>query len=1107
MIGASRTRERTRVAVARIRQASLRKRTPLTLVSVLVVAACCGPGAVAQTAPRERRMDHAAAGVPPSRDLRFTHLTTADGLSQNRVVGAFQDDKGFMWLATGEGLNRYDGHSFVVYKNDPRNPASLSDNGVGGAMFQDHQGFLWLAVYPGINKFDPRTERTTRYLHDAKNPASFGGHSVGCIAADRRGHLWFGTLDDGLDRFDPATETFTHYRNDSDGQYVGWVRRVIEDSRGQIWFVSDRGLFHLNEQTGQPTRATAALNFRTFDLFEDRSGRFWLLAMSPDASLIQYDPTTRQHVEYPLGPGAIVLDGSTFVDDGNGFWVPSSRGLFYFDRRAERVTRHFQHDPSDPTTVSNDNVTFAYRDRSGLLWVGTANAGVNILDFRQERFTRYTTRASDPVPLGPGDIKAMHVDPGVLWVGLFPRALERVDRRTGEIALFRAGAAGGLSRGQELNAILRDTRGYLWVAGWASGLDRYDERSRQFRHYGHDPSDPHSLMTNDLICLYEDRDGRLWVGQFGGVSRFDPATDRFTNYSLGPDDSSRLAYSVSAIHQDRSGTLWFGTWSGILSRYDDKKNTFVSHTPRQGEPHQLQGGSIAAIHEDKDGTLWVASGLGLYRFNRRDETFDRYTELDGLPSNDLTGILEDDGGGLWISSKKGISRFDPHARTFRNYDVSDGLPSNDFQRSCGARAPNGELLFCGPAGVVAFFPGRLREDASAPPVALTNLAILNRPVSIGPGTAFPRAIPYADSITLPYDAKVFSLEFAALSFANSEKNRYRFRLEGFDPGWNEVDSKHRLATYTNLDPGGYTFRVQGANSDGVWNQQGASLAIVITPPWYKANWFRASCLALFFTLVWAAYRYRVGQIRHAFEMSLEARVGERTRIARELHDTLLQSFQGLLLRFQMASFLLPERADEAKANLDTAIQQAAKAITEGRDAVQGLRTSAADRKDLATAIRTLGDELATDVSPQPPAFSVAVEGHARDLHPILRDEIFKTAAEALRNAFRHAQAARVEVEIRYDSDEFRLRVRDDGKGIDPKVLAAQGVAGHYGLPGMRERAVAIGGNLMVWSESGAGTEVELRLPASIVYTASARRPWWSRLLAGKTAANVGGDGL
>jgi signal transduction histidine kinase len=350
-------------------------------------------------------------------------------------------------------------------------------------------------------------------------------------------------------------------------------------------------------------------------------------------------------------------------------------------------------------------------------------------------------------------------------------------------------------------------------------------------------------------------------------------------------------------------------------------------------------------------------------------------------------------------------------------------------------------------------------------------------------------------LTLSYKSNVFSFEFAALSYANSHKNRYRYKLENFDPAWSDVSSKQRLATYTNLDPGKYVFRVQASNSDGVWNQAGVSLPIVITPPWYKTNLFRTCAAGLLLALLWAAYRFQIRQVQHAFEMTLDARVGERTRIARELHDTLLQSFHGLLLRLQTASYLLSERPAEGKATLDSAIQQAAQAITEGRDAVQGLRASTVEQNDLAMAIRTLGDEFATDPKSSTPFFTVGVEGEPRDLHPIIRDEIYKIAAEALRNAFRHAQAGRVEVEIRYGSDEFRLRVRDDGKGIDKTVLAAHGVEGHYGLRGMPERAALIGGKLAVWSEVGAGTEVELRLPTGAVYATVPRRSWLSRLFA------------
>ena len=327
--------------------------------------------------------------------------------------------------------------------------------------------------------------------------------------------------------------------------------------------------------------------------------------------------------------------------------------------------------------------------------------------------------------------------------------------------------------------------------------------------------------------------------------------------------------------------------------------------------------------------------------------------------------------------------------------------------------------------------------------------------------------------------------------------QFRVKLEGQDNDWRlPVNPRH--SHYTNLAPKHYRFRVIAANNSGVWNETGDTLVFSVAPAYYQTNWFRALCGVIVLTLLWAAYRWRVRQLQHQFEMTLNARVGERTRIARDLHDTLLQSFHGVLLRLQTVSYLLP--TGEPKARLDSTIEQVAEAITEGRDAVQGLRDSMAQGNDLALAISTLGEELAADSRNHRPLFRVAVEGEPRNLHPILRDETYKIAAEALRNAFRHAQAKQVEVEIRYDNDQFRMRLRDDGKGIDRAVLSDQGREGHYGLPGMRERATVMGAKLNVWSEVDAGTEVELRVPAITAYATGQGGSWFARKFAAKAKA-------
>ena len=331
-----------------------------------------------------------------------------------------------------------------------------------------------------------------------------------------------------------------------------------------------------------------------------------------------------------------------------------------------------------------------------------------------------------------------------------------------------------------------------------------------------------------------------------------------------------------------------------------------------------------------------------------------------------------------------------------------------------------------------------------------------------------------DSLTLSHRDNVFSFEFAALSYANPQKNRYRYKLEGFDPGWNEVDSKQRLATYTNLNPARYVFRVQGSNSDGVWNEAGVSLPILITPPWYRENWFRALCAAAFLAMLWAAYQFRIRQLQRQYNMRVEERVEERTRIARELHDTLLQTVQGFMLRLQAVNEMMP--AGAVKNELEQTLEIGDRAIAEGRKTVQDLR-SAFTTSDLVEAVRAVGDELA---SRDAAVFRVVVEGPVRDLNPIVRDEVYSIAREGLRNAFTHACAAHIDAEITFDERVVRLRILDDGKGI-PRETAEQGRGGHYGLAGMQERARRIGAKLVILSGAGTGTEIELTVAGSIAY--------------------------
>jgi signal transduction histidine kinase len=408
------------------------------------------------------------------------------------------------------------------------------------------------------------------------------------------------------------------------------------------------------------------------------------------------------------------------------------------------------------------------------------------------------------------------------------------------------------------------------------------------------------------------------------------------------------------------------------------------------------------------------------------------------------------------------------------------------------------MFFGGFSGAVAFRPENANEVAYIPTVALTGVQVAGKSVTIGTSSQQKSSIDYTNALRLPHDYQNLSLEFSALSYFNPATNRYRYRLDGLDHQWNEVSSNQRLANYTTLPSGHYTLRVQGATSRGAWSEPGLVLPIDILPPWWETWWFIMLSIVMFMLLVWGAYSYRLRQIENQYRARVEERVSERTRIARDLHDTLLQSFHGLLLSFQAVYDLMPTRPAEARQTLASAIDEAAEAITEGRNTVDGLRSSTVVTNDIAEAIKGIGEELATEGTNQISAvFRVEVEGTSRNLHPILRDEVYRIASEALRNAFRHAQARQIEVAIRYDATQFQLRIRDDGKGIDPNVLGGNGRAGHYGLPGMRERAKLIGGRLAVWSERGSGTEIELTIPAAAAYATSPRLSWWAERFSGK----------
>jgi signal transduction histidine kinase/streptogramin lyase len=765
--------------------------------------------------------------------------------------------------------------------------------------------------------------------------------------------------------------------------------------------------------------------------------------------------------------------------------------------------------------------TSVLRDRNGGLWIGTAAHGL------VHSYNGKTSLFTHDDGLSSNQVYALFEDrEGTIWVG----TSDGLDR-------FREWPVTPLSVKQGLSnsnatSVLAARDGSVWI-GTADGLNRWREGRTTIYRRRTDPG----LPDDSIQSLFEDERGRIWVSGSRGLASFE--SGRFTAVPAVPGGFTH------AIATDNRGGLWLSLWLtsndyGLVHLVDGEiieqapwqklgggPGTGLVPDPDGGVWTGLLSGGVAHfrsgqirnlsladegasrkvldVSRDRHGTMWVATDDGLSRI--ADGRVAMLGTANGLPCKTVHWIIEDDVESYWLYTACGLVRIsrtemdawaaDPK-RTIRSatFDSADGIrlvailgPS----RPAVTKSLDGKIWFLNGTTVSFIDPSHTGVNALPPPVHIEQIVADGRTFDKAPG------------LRLPPNVRDLHINYTANSMVVPEKVHFRYQLEGQDVGWRQAVNK-REVQYSNLPPGNYRFRVSASNNSGVWNDEGDVLDFSIAPAYYQTNWFRAVCVGLFVALLWAVYHVRMRQAQHAFALTLEARVGERTRIARELHDTLLQSFQALLLRLQTASHLLSERPAEGKETLDGAIQQAAQAITEGREAVQGLRESTLERNDLAVAIRTLGDELAMDErSHKPASFSVHIEGEPRDLHPIVRDEIYKIAAEALRNAFRHAHAGRVEVDIRYDDDHFRLRVRDDGLGFDSTVLANQGLQGHYGLRGMPERAALIGGTVAVWSEVGTGTEVELSLPARAMYTTSATRSWWSRLLASRAQAHVDGD--
>ncbi len=809
-----------------------------TIVIIVMLAMLSGTGTISNAQPgRPPRPPGSPPKTTPTRmdpSVRFTHLTTEDGLVQNRAEVILQDRRGFMWIGTWDGLSRFDGYHFTTYQHDPLNPNSLSGNQVMD-IFEDRDGMLWIATQnSGVNRFDPHTETFSHYRHDPANPNSLGGDAIFSIFQDRTGNFWFGGAGfSGLTRFDPIRQIFTRYYSEPDspdGLQRGGISEILEDADGHLWFATDHHLSRFDPDTGQFTHYSPSPDERWLTaIYQDSDGLLWVGGTS---GLHALDPASEQFT--PYGNNVRFTVKTLHQDAAGILWISTEyQGVYLLDPRTGDVTRHYASVENDPHSLSGNGITTVYGDAAGVLWIGTRENGLNLFDPRQTQFTHYRHDPANPHSLPENSIAAMSGNrDGHLWVAT-EKAVSHVEPVSKRITTYPVEQQGDPR--SIVSALYEDRQGVLWV-GTRGTLARFDEATGKFIQYGLREGESPIGPPTSINSFVEDQNGALWIGMtHGGLFRLDPQRATVQRYRSGRreivnDPKTLASGGVSTIFGDRAGNIWIGYIQGILSRFSPDTETFTHYFPQSGNAQRITAGWMEAIYEDHDGLLWLASKRGLTRFDPHAETFRLYTKRDGLFNTYARSIREDRSGHLWLGTDHGLFRFDPRSETFQNYDREDGAGGNHFKNAVWQMA-DGRLYFGGSHGVTAFYPEQVADNPVSPPVILTELRVFNEPVAVGKDPLLPQPLWDTDRLTFRHDQSIFSFEFAALSYAAPHKNRYRYKLEGLEARWNEVDSARRFTTYTDLEAGEYTFRVQATNSSGVWSEQEAALNITVLPSW------------------------------------------------------------------------------------------------------------------------------------------------------------------------------------------------------------------------------------------------------------------------------------
>ncbi|MCF2489445.1 hybrid sensor histidine kinase/response regulator [Dyadobacter sp. CY347] len=835
----------------------------------------------------------------------FRHLTTGNGLSQNNVTCIVKDRRGFMWFGTQDGLNKFDGYKFTVYRNDPRNPQTLSHNYIH-AIFEDKQGRLWVGTDDGgLSRFDSEQETFTNYLHKAGDNNSISHNKVHAIDQDRDGNLWLGTIGGGISVFNPEKNTLQNYSSNTGiagSLSHNVVSDITVDRKGNVWVAtSGGGLNRYNEATkkfinykNNPQDPTSLSNNDLNEILEDSHGRLWIATEGGGLNRLNADGKTftvfKHNDQQPAGLSH--NDVISLEEDKTGkVWVGTRNGGINVLQANDRFV-HFNYDKNDAGGLNNGSIYAMFCDPQGSMWIGTYSGGINVMDSEPLKFGLVKTNINDPKSLNNDNVLTVIEDfDGKIWAGTDGGGVNVIDPKTNQTIYFTHNPKNENSIASNyVISICEDEARNIWIGNYKGGLSLYDKKINAFRNLNQSENPASSIYANIHVMINDESRRCLWIGTSRGLMKYDKASGNIVEFRANANVSGSISSDmILSLLVDSHKNLWVGTEGSGVNLYDEKTNRFTAFHSDPTKAKSLSNNHVNAIYEDKNGRIWLATSSGLNLFDKKANTFKHYQQSDGLPNNVVQGITEDGRGLLWVSSNKGLSRFNPKTEEFRNFDFSDGLQQGSFNRLSVFKNKAGLIYIGGQYGLNFFHPDSIKYNAFIPPVFITDFQIFNQPVkNQEEGSPIKSHISAAREIVVSYAQSMLSFEFTALNYTLAEKNQYAYQLVGFDKDW-IYSGTNRKATYTNLDPGKYVFKVKASNNDGVWNEQGTSIVLRVTPPFWKTLWFRTLAVLLIGGLIYWIYRWRIGRIKEQKDL-LQKQVEERTvEVIRQKHELELQS--------------------------------------------------------------------------------------------------------------------------------------------------------------------------------------------------------------------------